>query len=154
MFNDAEATYATVRVLQRAVTDGEHMDPQQLLQSAQDAMTVRRVFGEPIQVDDATILPVAVVGGGGGGGVRGQQGGVGYGIGARPAGVYVIRNGRVSWRPAVNVNMIVAGGQLVAIVALLVLRPIVSRWLQNRTERALLTPRTFMPPAYDALGAS
>jgi len=150
----AEPICATVRLLQRAGTDGGNMDPQLVLQSAQDAMTARRVFGEPFQADGATILPVAVVGGGGGGGVRGQQGGVGYGIGARPAGVYVIRNGRVSWRPAVNVNVIVAGGQLVAIVALLVLRPIVARWLQNRTERGLPTPRTYMPPAYDALGAS
>jgi hypothetical protein len=130
------------------------MDPQQVLQSAQDAMTARRVFGEPFEADGATILPVAVVGGGGGGGVRGQQGGVGYGMGARPAGVYVIRNGRVSWRPAVNVNWIVAGGQLVAIVALLALRPIVTRWLQNRTERALPAAKSYMPPAYDALGAS
>jgi hypothetical protein len=110
------------------------MDPQQVLQSAQDAMTARRVFGDPIQADGATIVPVAVVGGGGGGGVRGEQGGVGYGMGARPAGVYVIRNGRVSWRPAVNVNLIVAGGQLVAVAALFALRPVLTRWLQNRNE--------------------
>ena len=153
-FTYAETMCATVRLLQRAVRYGGHMDPQTVLQSAQDAMTARRVFGEPIEVDGATILPVAVVGGGGGGGVRGQQGGVGYGIAARPAGVYIIRNGRVSWRPAVNVNMIVAGGQLVAIVALLVLRPIVARWLQNRIQRGLPAARTHMPPAYEALGAS
>jgi len=126
------------------------MDPQQILQSAQDAITARRVFGEPFEADGATILPVAVVGGH----ARGQDGGVGYGVGARPAGVYVIRNGRVSWRPAVNVNMIVAGGQLVAIVALLVLRPIVARRLQNRVTRGLPAVRSYMPPAYEALGAS
>lgn len=130
------------------------MDPQQVLQSAQDAMTARRVFGEPFEAQGATILPVAVVGGGGGGGARGQDGGVGYGVSARPAGVYVIRNGRVSWRPAVNVNLIVAGGQLVAIVALLVLRPIVARWLQNRAVRSLPAAKTYMPPAYETLGAS
>ena len=130
------------------------MDPQQVLQSAQEAMTARRVFGEPLEAEGATILPVAVVGGGGGGGARGQDGGVGYGMGARPAGVYVIRNGRVSWRPAVNVNLIVAGGQLVAIVAILALRPIVARWLQNRAERRLPAAKSYMPPAYEALGAS
>lgn len=113
------------------------MDPQQVLQSAQDAISARRVFGEPIQAEGATILPVAVVGGGGGGGARGEGGGVGYGMGARPAGVYVIRNGRVSWRPAVNVNLIVAGGQLVAIAALFALRPILMRWLQTRTGLAV-----------------
>jgi len=112
------------------------MDPQLVLQSAQDAMTVRRVFGEPIQAEGVTILPVAVVGGGGGGGGRGQDGGVGYGMVVRPAGVYVIRNGRATWRPAVNVNLIVAGGQLVAIAALFALRPILTRWLQQRTAIA------------------
>jgi uncharacterized spore protein YtfJ len=130
------------------------MDPQQVLQSAQEAITARRVFGEPFEAEGATILPVAVVGGGGGGGARGQDGGVGYGMGARPAGVYVIRNGRVSWRPAVNVNLIVAGGQLVAIVAILALRPIIARWLQNRVERRLPAAKSYMPPAYEALGAS
>jgi hypothetical protein len=113
------------------------MDPQQVLQSAQDAMTVRRVFGEPIQAEGVTILPVAVVGGGGGGGGRGQDGGVGYGMGVRPAGVYVVRNGRAVWRPAVNVNLIVAGGQLVAIAALFALRPLLARWLQNKTSLGL-----------------
>jgi uncharacterized spore protein YtfJ len=130
------------------------MDPQQVLQSAQEAMTARRVFGEPFEAAGATILPVAVVGGGGGGGARGHDGGVGYGMGARPAGVYVIRNGRVSWRPAVNVNLIVAGGQLVAIVAILALRPIIARWLQNRSDKRLPAAKSYMPPAYEALGAS
>jgi hypothetical protein len=112
--------------------NGGRMDAQQVLQGAQDAMSVRRVFGEPIQAEGMTILPVAAVGGGGGGGGRGQDGGAGYGMGVRPAGVYVIRNGRATWRPAVNVNLIVAGGQLVAIAALFALRPILVRWLQNR----------------------
>lgn len=111
------------------------MDAQQVLEKAQDAMTARRVFGDPIQVDGATVLPVAIVGGGGGGGGQGEKGGVGYGLGARPAGVYVIRDGRAIWRPAVNVNWIVAGGQLVAIVALLTLRPILERWMQSRAAR-------------------
>ena len=129
------------------------MDPQQVLLSAQDAMSARRVFGEPIHAEGATILPVAVVGGGGGGGLRVQGGGVGYGMGARPAGIYVIRNGRARWRPAVNLNMIIAGGQLVAIAALFALRPIVARWLQSRTER-LLTAPAGASPAYDVLGGS
>jgi hypothetical protein len=110
------------------------MDPQLVLQNAQDAMTVKRVFGEPIHAEGVTVVPVAVLGGGGGGGGRGQEGGVGYGLRARPAGVFVIRNGRATWRPAVNVNWIVAGGQLVAIAAMFALRPILTRWLQDRTS--------------------
>jgi hypothetical protein len=38
--------------------------------------------------------------------------------------MYVISGDQVSWRPAVDVNRIVLGGQIVAIAALLVLRSI------------------------------
>ena len=43
------------------------MDAQQILDQANDAITVRRVFGEPIERDGVTVVPVAVVFGGGGG---------------------------------------------------------------------------------------
>jgi uncharacterized spore protein YtfJ len=99
------------------------MDPQEVIRDTQEALSARRVFGDPIQVDGATILPVAVVGGGGGGGSRNEKdGGVGFGIKARPAGVYVIKDGQAKWRPAVNVNLVVAGGQLVALAGLMTLR--------------------------------
>ena len=107
------------------------MDPEHVLTTAQDALTARRVFGEPIQADGVTILPVAIVGGGGGGGKSANSdAGVGFGLAARPAGVYVIANGDAKWRPAVNVNRIVMGGQLVAIAAIFALRPLISRWLK------------------------
>jgi hypothetical protein len=80
---------------------------------------------------------VAVVRGGGGGGQgegsgpgntgTGSGSGGGFGIAARPAGVYVIDGQNVHWRPAVDVNRIVLGGQIVAIAALLVLRSIFRR---------------------------
>jgi uncharacterized spore protein YtfJ len=111
------------------------MDPQQVLAGAQDSMAARRVFGEPISAASATILPVAVVSGGGGGGAKGEAGGVGFGVRARAAGVFVIRDGNASWRPAVDINRIVLGGQLVAITALLVLAPVLDHWL-NRPTRA------------------
>jgi len=50
-----------------------------------------------------------------------------------PSGVYVIRDGDARWRPAVDVNRIVLGGQLVAITALITLRPILMRWLGSRS---------------------
>jgi uncharacterized spore protein YtfJ len=104
------------------------MDPQKVLEGTQSALSAGRVFGDPVQVDGVTILPVAVVGGGGGGGTRDEkEGGVGFGLKARPAGVYVIKDGTARWRPAVNVNLIVAGGQLVALGALLALRSIFAR---------------------------
>ena len=86
----------------------------------QEAMTVRRVFGEPIEHDGVTIVPAAHVrGGAGGGGDSDGDGGGGFGLSATPVGVYVIEDGRVEWKPAVNVNRIVFGGQLVAGLAVL-----------------------------------
>jgi uncharacterized spore protein YtfJ len=108
------------------------VDPQLVLSGAQDAMAARRVFGDPIASGDAIVLPAAIISGGGGGGGTGTEGGAGFGVRARPAGVFVIRNGHVSWRPAVDVNRAILGGQLVAITALLTLRPILLRWLSTR----------------------
>jgi hypothetical protein len=36
---------------------------------------------------------------------------------ARPAGAWIVRDGEVSWRPAVDPNRIVLGGKIVAVVA-------------------------------------
>ena len=108
------------------------MDVQHVLTSAQDAMTVRRVFGDPIAVGDTTIVPMAVVGGGGGGGEKGDRDrGVGFGITARPAGAFVVKNGDVTWRPVVDINRVILGGQIVAVTALLVLGPILRGWLKR-----------------------
>jgi uncharacterized spore protein YtfJ len=113
----------------------DSMNPQQLLAGAQDALTARRVFGDPIQADGTTIIPAAVLRGGGGGGGRGDVNGVGFGVMARPAGVFALRNGDITWRPAIDVNRIVLGGQLVAITALLTIGPPLVRWLSRRARR-------------------
>lgn len=100
-----------------------------------------RVFGTPIQQDGVILIPVAKVGGGGGGGSgtgpaeAGQEAGGsggGFGLTARPAGVYVLRNGRVAWKPAVDVNRVILGGQLVAVVALLVARVVIPQLRRRR----------------------
>jgi len=101
--------------------------------------SVGTVFGEPLDQDGVTVLPAAKVSGGGGGGTAAEgsepkPGGTGGGLGlsARPMGVFVIKEGRVSWRPAVDVNKIIIGGQIVAVVGLLVLRSLIRR--RHRTE--------------------
>ncbi|HEX7195228.1 MAG TPA: sporulation protein [Candidatus Limnocylindria bacterium] len=100
----------------------------EMLTGVRDAMTARTVFAEPIERDGLLIIPAAKVrGGGGGGGDAAENGGGGFGLSAKPAGAYVVREGKVSWEPALDVNRIVLGGQLVAIVALLVLRSILRR---------------------------
>ena len=80
----------------------------EILEGARDAMTVGRVYGEPIEQDGVTVVPAAAVrGGGGGGGDDTQNGGAGFGLGARPVGAYVIRKHEVTWVPAVDVSRIV-----------------------------------------------
>jgi uncharacterized spore protein YtfJ len=99
-----------------------------------DNTTAGKVFGSPISQDGVTVLPVAKVSGGGGGGGgsgSGEQGheqrgtGGGLGIATKPLGVFVIKDGNVAWRPAVDVNKVIIGGQIVAVMALLVVRAII-----------------------------
>jgi uncharacterized spore protein YtfJ len=106
---------------------GSVMDLQNVLVGAQEALTVHRVFGAPITVGDTTVIPTAVIGGGGGGGANGAQGGAGFGMQGRPSGVFVLRGDQVTWKPAVDVNRIVLGGQFVAVAALLFIGSLVLR---------------------------
>ena len=92
----------------------------EILEGARDALTVRRVYGEPIELEGMTVVPAAAVrGGGGGGGDSEGNGGGGFGVAARPVGAYVIRDGEVVWRPAVDVNRITLGWQVVSALAVL-----------------------------------
>lgn len=105
------------------------MQAQDILAQARDVLTVKRVFGEPIERDGALIIPAAKVAGGGGGGSGPAEGpesgaGGGFGMQARPAGVFVIKDGQVEWQPAIDVNRVILGGQIVAIVLLLTIRAI------------------------------
>jgi uncharacterized spore protein YtfJ len=103
-----------------------------------------KVFGTPVTQDGTVLLPVAKVGtgGGGGGGTApagdGRAGagtGGGFGMSAKALGVYVLRDGQVKWLPAVDVNRIVLGGQVVAVVGLLVLRAVVQARSSARKRR-------------------
>lgn len=96
------------------------------INQAKDVVTVRRVYGEPYTDDGLTVIPAAnVMGGGGGGGDTEGNGGIGFGVRARPAGAWVIKNGEVRWEPALDLNRVILVGQIVGIVALLVARSIV-----------------------------
>lgn len=105
------------------------MNTKDVIDQARDAMSVRQVFGEPVEKNGVTVIPAAkVIGGGGGGeGTSGEEQGSGKGFGlvARPVGAYVLRGEELSWQPAVDVNRLILGGQIVAVIALLVLRAIV-----------------------------
>jgi uncharacterized spore protein YtfJ len=111
--------------------DEKDSEPRALafIDRARDVLTVRRVFGEPVERDGVTVIPAANVrGGGGGGGGNDAEGsggsGGGFGMTASPAGAYVIKDGDARWEPAFNLNRTVFMGQLVAIVFLLTVRRI------------------------------
>lgn len=108
-------------------TDSPEMAVLDDLRETRDALSVRRVFGDPYTVDGITIIPVArVIGGAGGGGGEGtgpdETGGhgfgTGFGLGARGLGVYEVRNGELRWKPAVDVDRLARGLQVLAAIAI------------------------------------
>jgi len=118
----------------------DDVDVQAILARAADSAHVGRVFGEPVEKEGVVVIPVASVrsGAGGGSGSSPQESGSGEGSGggigltARPAGVYVIKDGDAHWRPALDLNRVILGGQIVAVVALLLLRSV----LRGRGRRS------------------
>lgn len=103
---------------------------EETLKGVRDSLTVKRVYGEPLQQNGVTIVPAAHVrGGGGGGGGEGKNDegtgsgfGTGFGLAASPAGAFVIRGDEVTWQPAIDVNRIAFG-----ILAYLTLRLVIGR---------------------------
>lgn len=97
------------------------------LRGTRDALCIQRVFGDPHTADGVTVIPVARIagcaaGGGGEGTSPDDTGGSGFGtlfgLGARGIGVYEIRNGNLKWRPAIDADRLIRGGQVLAAMAL------------------------------------
>jgi uncharacterized spore protein YtfJ len=93
------------------------------IKGTRDSLSVRRSFGDVYDVDGVTVIPVARVaggaGGGGGEGVDDDGGsgggfGTGFGLGIKPLGVYEVRGDHVEWKPTVDVNRAIKGGQILA----------------------------------------
>jgi uncharacterized spore protein YtfJ len=106
------------------------MEMQEVLSQVRDAVTVKRVYGEPYERNGVVVIPVARVGGGGGGGGgegddpekgKGSGFGLGFGLGGTPVGAYVIRGEQVEWKPAVDVTSVILRLQGVLILLLLAL---------------------------------
>jgi hypothetical protein len=63
-------------------------------------------------------------GGGGEGTAPGGEGtgtgaGVGFGVIVRPVGAYFVKDGAVSWQPAIDMTRVVLGGHLLGLAAVL-----------------------------------
>jgi len=99
------------------------MKVEEILATARDSMTARRVFAEPVERDGTTIIPAATISGGAGGGGGtdrdGHEGsGGGFGVGAKPVGAYVLKDGQVRWQPAIDGNRLIMMITAIIIVAL------------------------------------
>jgi uncharacterized spore protein YtfJ len=122
---------APAKIGEREADMDTKTDVRQTIAEAKDAMSVKRVFGDPLEKNGVTVIPAArIQGGAGGGGGEGPEGqgsgtGSGFGMNARPAGAFVIKGDEVDWRPAIDVNRVILGGQLIAIAALLLARAVI-----------------------------
>jgi uncharacterized spore protein YtfJ len=101
----------------------------------------RRVFGEPVQQGDLTVVPVARVAGctcvcrGRGNDTgpedagHGRCGSKGSGLRARthPVGVYVIDGKTVTWHPAFDLTRVALRGQFVGALAILAIASVLRR---------------------------
>ena len=101
------------------------MEVQELISGARDAVSVKRVYGDPYEKNGLTVIPAATVRGGGGAGGGEKDGGEsgtggGFGLTARPVGAWIIDDGHANWKPAIDVNRVVLGGQVIALTAILV----------------------------------
>ena len=131
------------------------VDVRQVVDEAREVLEGRRVYSEPYERNGVTVILASRVQGGGGGGAgegeaphgarqradgdgqpegSGRQSGWGggFGVNARPVGAFVIRGDDVRFVPALDLNRVIAGGQLVALAALLTLRVIVRARAKRR----------------------
>ncbi|HLB44373.1 MAG TPA: spore germination protein GerW family protein [Candidatus Limnocylindrales bacterium] len=125
---------------------------EELINGASQSIGAKRVFGEPYEKNGVTVIPAARVMGGAGGGEGTQPAtddepgvergaapsgyGAGYGISGGPAGAFVIKGDEVSWVPAIDVNRLMLGFQVVMIVFFLVIRSVMKGRAKAMLEAA------------------
>jgi uncharacterized spore protein YtfJ len=109
----------------------------EFVDKSRNAITVKRVYGDPIERDGVVVIPAAVVSGGGGGGGGTQPdgnvgSGGGFGVHSRPAGALVLRDGDVQWVPARDPERRLAIYAALAALALVTVRTLVPRRRRRR----------------------
>ncbi|WP_037321367.1 sporulation protein [Amycolatopsis orientalis] len=99
------------------------MNVDELLKKAKNGLETKMVYGEPHHVDGVTVIVAATVGtGGAGADSRDESGhsgeGGGFGLSAKPVGAYVIKDGKLRWEPAIDVNRLLTTFGMIAVAAL------------------------------------
>src|SRR3954469_24391471 len=124
---------ATRRRVEHVRREGENDEGQRGMEHGERRDHCQTGVRRAYEKEGVTVIAAAAVAGGAGGGSgtdpNGQEGeGGGFGAGARPVGAYVVKNGEVTWRPAVDANRIITMVGLV-LIAYLLRRP------RGRTRR-------------------
>jgi uncharacterized spore protein YtfJ len=124
-----------------------------IIEEASQSIGAKRIFGEPYEKNGVTVIPAARVMGGAGGGEGNQPSatgldgegkvaagplgfGAGYGMSGRPVGAFVIKGEAVTWLPAIDVNRLMFGFQVVMIVFFLVIRSVSKTRAKAKVEVA------------------
>jgi uncharacterized spore protein YtfJ len=115
------------------------MNVTEVFEEARATMGSKGVFGAPYEKNGITVIPAARIMGGAGGGegvvphaADGQEpasevptgSGGGFGMSGQPTGAFVIKGDEVRWLPAVDVNRMMFGFQVVMVVFFLAMRSI------------------------------
>jgi uncharacterized spore protein YtfJ len=113
------------------------MELEDITSDARDVVSAKRVYGEPYEKNGLTVIPAATITGiyrrgAGDDGSADSGGGDGFGLTARPSGAWVLHEGSATWRPAVDVNRIIFGGQVIALIAIVVTGRILTRHSKRR----------------------
>jgi uncharacterized spore protein YtfJ len=97
----------------------------EVLDEVRSSVEAKRVYADPVHEDGVTVVPAATVRGGGGGASddEGQSGG-GFGLAGSPTGAWVVKEGKVTWKPAVDATKVLLLGEVAAIVGLLAWRSV------------------------------
>jgi hypothetical protein len=115
-----------------------------VISAARDVMNVKRVYGDPYEKNGLTVIPAAIVGGVAGGTAGDQTGDEsdgerGFGLLARPSGAWIIQDDQVTWKPAVDVNRIILGGQIIAFTVIFMAgRILLARGRGSRSKPSLV----------------
>ncbi len=126
------------------------MEVQEILEKAQKNLGATHVYAEPYVVNGLTVIPAATVAGGGGAGrgesAEGQGGGGGFGVKSKPSGAWVIEDGTVHWKAALDLNRLLIGAEIVALAGVFALRTIYGpRPLSRRRFTRLARPQMPRP---------
>ena len=116
------------------------MNMPEVLDEVRSSIEAKRVYADPVHEDGVTVVPAATVRGGGGGGTddEGQSGG-GFGIAGSPTGAWIVKEGEVTWKPAIDATKVLVLGELTAIVGLFAWRSV--RVAQTRKVITIRRPQ-------------